>query len=109
MFRNVLIGAGVFVAVVAVLFILGNVGLGFQAYFKPKEVAIERKTFEQSQPHVEGMIRDLSNFYREYNDPNATETQKAVIKATIQHQFANISVSEVPDYLKGFYNQMMGY
>lgn len=107
--KTILAGIGVFIGIIAFIFIMGNIGLGFDAYFKPKVNAIERKTFEQSQSHVEGMVRDLSNFHLQYVDPNSTDAQKAVIKATIQHQFADFPISQVPDQLKGFYNEMMGY
>ena len=107
--KQIWYGILIFLAVVAVMFVIGNVGLGFKAWFNPKEVAIERKTFEQSQSHVEGMIRDLSNFRLQYVDPNTSEAQKAVIKATVQHQFADFPRSRIPDELKGFYNEMFGY
>jgi len=93
------------IGVVGFIVIISAVSLGIKYFGQPMSRHIDQKTFMESQQYVDGSVRDLSRYQIEYQkgDPQA----KAMIKSTVQHQFANFSMEKVPTHLMPFYSSMM--
>lgn len=75
---------------VLVALILGTSELGFKIFerYNPKFENVRRNTYEQSRAYREGTVRDLQNLAMEYTRGN--EEQKAAIRITALHRFADV-------------------
>lgn len=96
---------------VIVLAALGIFGLAYGSYelyafFAPKYTAVDNKVFHESQQYNDGMIRDLENIKREYQQ--ATPEGKQALKATVIHRFEIYPRSKLVDYpdLLNFYDSL---
>lgn len=75
-------------------------------YFaQPMSRSIDQKTFMESQQYVDGSVRDLSKYQVQYTVGD--DATKAMIRSTVQHQFANFPSEKVPMHLQPFYSSMM--
>lgn len=107
--KIVLSSIGGFIGLIAVLFILGLVGLGFFKFFEPKRENIRREVFENTKSYTHGVIQDLGKYYQEYNDAKTTE-DKATIKSVVSMRFAEFDETKIENYkLQQFLIQMRGY
>lgn len=98
-----------FVGLILLVFILGGVGLGYKAFFAPKNAAIDRLVFEETQSFVHGKIQDLAKYKREYNELKSLNDQ-AALRAIINQQFAQFDKSKVQDpALRSFLVSMRGF
>jgi len=80
------------------------IGYGVYYFTAPATVAIENRTFHQSQPYQDGMARDLDNWRMQY--ASATPEGKEIIRATIQHRFAGFDASVLPSDDQAFLAEM---
>ena len=102
-------GIGTFVIVIALVFVLGFVGLGYKKIFKPAHENINREVFENTQSFVHGKIQDLAKYKAEYNELT-DPTEQAALKAIINQQFAQFDSSKINDAnLRNFLVQMRGF
>lgn len=91
--------------------ILLFVGLSFISlwsyqYFAPRYEDARRKVFKQTRSYNEGKMQDLSKYRYEYL--KGTPEEKAIIKSTIQHMFADYESQELPIELRQFLDQIKG-
>lgn len=96
---------GGFVGFLALIFVLNLFGFGNYAFFQPKVVAVQNKTFHESQQYTDGMRRDLENLRMAYihaSDP----LEKQAIRATIQQRFAGYDEDGLSPDLRSFYESV---
>lgn len=77
---------GVIVLVVilyAALFGVSVVGIRLGGMLNQEQQNANRQANQQSQAYVETKQEEMLSFWRQYNDPNATDGQKAAISASI--------------------------
>jgi hypothetical protein len=103
------LSVGVFVGIVAFVFMMGLVGLGYYKFFAPKKENIRREVFEQTQSYVHGKIQDLAKYKKEYDEAESVESKNA-IRSVILVRFAEFDESKIKaSALRGFLISMRGY
>ena len=104
--KEILKWAGVFFGIIAVVFVLELVGLGFFKFFEPKRENIRREVFENTKSYTHGKIQDLAKYYKEYTEGK----DKGAIKAVIQIQFAEFDETRIVNTkLRTFLINMRGF
>jgi len=104
----VLTGLAIFVGLIAVLFILELVGLGFFKFFEPKREDIRREIFENTKSYVHGKIQELAKYKHEYDAADAEGKQ--AIEALIRSQFAEFDEQKIDALsLRTFLTRIRGY
>jgi len=88
----------------AVLAGISAIALGIMWFSAPAQVAIENKTFHQSQAYTDGMARDLYDMQAQYNA--ATPAGKDAIRATVRERFAGFDASNLPPSLQAFLSEI---
>ncbi|MFA5040047.1 MAG: hypothetical protein WC464_00235 [Bdellovibrionales bacterium] len=91
--------------VIATIVIISAVSLAIKYFGQPMSRSIDQKTFMESQQYIDGSIRDLSKYQVQY--AAGDDAAKAIIRSTVQHQFANFPSEKVPLRLQPFYSSMM--
>jgi uncharacterized protein HemX len=86
--------------------ILGAAALGLGIYWvtQPTTVAIQNRTFHESQAYNDGMARDLSDLQMAYM--RADDAGKSTIRATVQQRFAGYDARRLPPNLQMFLTEM---
>lgn len=87
-----------------VTFVLNLFSFSQFAFFAPKVVAVQNKTFHESQAYNDGMIRDLENIKREYQ--SAAPAGKDALRATAIHRFEIYPRDRMPPDLQNFYDSL---
>jgi len=105
MIKKMLVGLLIAFGVALVILLFALFGLGVKSITKPLSAEIDQKTFMHSQQFVDSEVRDLQTYMREYQ--TSDEVQKAIIRETVRHQYANFPEDKIPQYLKSFYMEMM--
>lgn len=103
--KTILLIVGGFALFLAVIFALNLFGFLNYSFFAPKIVAVQNKTFQESQQYNEGMVRDLENIRMEYlrtSDPG----QKAALRAIAIHRFEVYPQERLPPDLQDFYRSI---
>ena len=95
---------GTIVMFIAVIFGLSYFSFSMDRFFAPKQEALRRQVFEQSQAYNAGMLRDLENIQMEYQI--ATPAGKAALRAISIHRFEAYPEDQLPADLHNFYNQL---
>lgn len=104
------LSVGAIVGIVALVFVIGAVGLGYKMVFKPAHENVERKVFENTQSFVHGKIMDLAKYKLEYNELAGKATDQRALQIIISQQMANLDKSKVQDPdLRAFLVQMRGF
>lgn len=93
------------IGIVIAIVVISAVSLGIKYFGQPMSRSIDQKTFMESQQYVDGSIRDLSKYQVQYTVGD--DATKAMIRSTVQHQFANFPSEKVPLHLQLFYSSMM--
>lgn len=105
---------GVFAALAGVIVLLALswlfTGNDFFLYkvFAPKQEAVRRDVFKQSQAYNDGMANQLSDIQRQYvvtPDTNA----KLILLSTAYHRFASYNASQLPPDLQQFLSTVREY
>lgn len=96
---------GVIILVCLLAFGLAFGSYELYAFFQPRYVAVQNKTFQQSQQYNEGMIRDLENIRREYLAAT-TQEQKDALRAIAIHRFEVYPENSLPPDLDSFYRSL---
>lgn len=91
--------------VVGIIVVVTAMGIGIKYFAQPMSRSIDQKTFMESQQYVDGSVRDLSKYQVQYTVGD--DATKAMIRSTVQHQFANFPSEKVPMHLQPFYSSMM--
>lgn len=106
--KGIFTGIGIFVGLIAIVFILELTGLGFFKFFEPKRENIRREVFENTKSYVQGVQQDLGKYYDEYQ--RADEQRKQTIKKVIQMRFPEVDASKLQSpQLRQFLTNMRGY
>lgn len=92
--------------IILTMVIFTAVGLGIYYFSAPMQTKIEYKTFKESQPFNEGMVRDLENLKMEYD--KSDEAGKAALRSTIIHRFSAYDRSKLSGELQSFYHNLTG-
>ena len=87
-----------------IIFGLSYFGLNMDRFFAPRQEALRRQVFEQSNSYNSGMVRDLENIQMQYN--SATPEQKVGLRAIAIHRFEVYPEESLPSNLANFYNQL---
>jgi hypothetical protein len=87
-----------------VLSALAAISLGLLWFTAPAKVAIENRTFHQSQAYTDGMARDLYDLQAQYQ--SASPAGKDAIRATVRERFAGFNPSSLPPSLQSFLMEM---
>ena len=103
------LSVGVFVGIVAFVFIMGLLGLGYYKFFAPKKENIRREVFEQTQSYVHSRIQDLAKYKEEYDKAEDSQDKDA-IRSLILVRFAEFDESKIKAAaLRSFLISMRGY
>lgn len=76
--------------------VIGVATLTWRATVGVKQANIEREIFLESQSQVQGAIRDLANYYREYNQTEDEQEKKAITQLIV-NRLSHIEASQIPD------------
>jgi len=84
----------------------GSAYLGYQMYsfFAPKYRAVDAKVFKESEQYNDGMVRDLAELKRQYDQ--ADDAGKASLRPIIRHRFEVYDSNKLPADLAAFYQSM---
>ena len=106
--KEILKWFGIGIGILALFFVFGLYGLGWQKFFLPKQENIRRQIFEQTQSYVHGKIQDLAKYKDEYD--NADIDSKETIRQTIILRFAEFDETKIKSAsLRNFLIQTRGY
>lgn len=86
----------IFIILTATLFATGVIELRFLEYFGVRRANVEREIFLESQSQVQGAIRDLANYRREYYQTE-DEQERGAIAQLIVNRLSHLELSQVPD------------
>lgn len=99
---------GGFIGLIAVIFILELVGLGFFKFFEPKKEEIRREIYENTPSYVIGKEQELAKSYREWL--KADENEKQVIENMIAVSMERIDPEQIKSVqLRNFLINSRGY
>ncbi len=76
------------------------------AFLNPEIEAVRNDTFHSSQAYNEGMVRDLYELKRQYDQGNPR--QREGLRAMILHQFSVYPQDRLPADLQFFYQTLKG-
>jgi len=106
--KGIVVGLGVLIGFIALIFVLELVGLGFFKFFEPKKENIRREVFENTQSYVHGKVQDLAKHYGEYQKADADGRE--TIRGIIVLQFAEFDEKKIKsDNLRRFLVDMRGF
>ncbi len=100
----------IFLVIIAILVVpvgLTFYQLGFFKFFAPKFQNIKRDVFKETRSYNEGKIQGLARYRLQYVQGSSEE--KAIIKSTIIHMFADYQEDDMPYQLKLFLTEIRGY
>lgn len=92
------------IAVLLVIFGLNYYGYLADAFFMPRQEAVRHATFECSDAHVDGLVRDLRAIRDQYN--RADDAGKAGLADTFRHEANGFTCGELPFDLQSFSNSL---
>lgn len=99
------LGIGSIVLILVLIAGLSFGGFYAYAYFQPKYVGVQYKTFKQSQQYNDGMANRLEQ-YQEAYDQCTTAPCRDNIASMVKHDFASYNADLLPSQLRGFYDKM---
>ena len=106
--KNVFKVSGFVAAVIAVIFVIGLFGLGWNKFFLPKQENIRRDVFEETQSYVHGKIQDLAKYKLEYD--NASTEEQDALRFIIVNRFAEFDETKIKAAgLRNFLTKIRGY
>lgn len=76
--------------------------------FAPRQEAVRREVFKQSQAYNDGMANQLSDIQRQYATTTDTNA-KLILLATAYHRFASYDASQLPPDLQQFLSRVTAY
>ena len=97
-------GALGLIALIVVVFILNLAGFAQYSFFAPKYTAVQNQVFHESQAYNDGMLRDLENIKREYQQ--ASPQGKQALRATALHRFEIYPRERLTPDLLNFYDSL---
>ena len=89
---------------VAVLIAAGAAIEATYSVFRPVTVAIDYKTFKQSQSYNDGMAKDLGNFQLSYLQ--ASGAQQQALRAVVLDRFSGYDDTKLSPNLREFLTQL---
>ncbi len=90
-----------FLIVLVVIFSLDWIVMGHNfflyKFFAPRQEAVRREVYENTKSYHQGNIQRLNSLCTEVTKTD--DDHKALINDTINHEFAEWNMNDVPDYL----------
>ena len=102
--RAVLLTLSGIVLILAATFGSAYFAYEMSSFFAPKYRALDAKVFKESEQYNDGMVRDLAELKRQYDQ--ADDAGKAALRPVIRHRFEVYDSNKLPDDLKSFYQSM---
>lgn len=91
------------VLMVALLFILGGVSVGYKLTIGKANADANREVFKHTEIYSEGVASNLAKSYKEYNSAE-TEKEKTVIMNYVIMMYPNLDIDTIEnDTLRQFY------
>lgn len=75
-------------------------------FYAPRYEQVRYNTFKESQTYNDGMLRQIREAKREYEQAN--DEQKGAIKVFTLHSFDGYDIDRLPPDLKNFYDVLSG-
>lgn len=97
---------GLLFGVAALSFGLTAIGWVNFDFWGTKFVNTEHKIFKQSEPFIDGQIRELTRLQLQYED--ADEGHKKALRSLILTEASTINEDELPANLRGFLSKLHG-
>ena len=97
---------GALVAAALLVFALTGVGWFNYDFWGVKFVNSEHRIFENSQPFIDGQIRELTRLQLQYEQ--ADEGHRAALRSMILTEAATISDDQLPSNLRAFLSRVRG-
>jgi hypothetical protein len=91
-----------FVLIYAILFGLSIASIRLGGVLNQEQQNANRKANQQSQAYVETKQEDILSLIRQYNDPNATDGQKAAVAASVCEDASLIQPGDYPSTAVSF-------
>jgi hypothetical protein len=98
------IGILVLAGFVALCVGVGFLDLGLQSYFSPRQEAVRRNTFKQSNAYNEGLVQELRSMQFQYEQ--ADHAHKAALRSIILHRVAAYDELALPNDTQYFLAQI---
>jgi len=107
--KKFLIGAGIVILVLVVIFALTYTKLGFRRFFGPKFQNVEREIFDETKSYVHGKNQDLARYYRQYT-MSKDEDERSKIAGFIRLEFGEFPAKNINDQtLRSFLIRIRGF
>lgn len=97
--------------IVMTAFVFGGktLNLAFQRHFRPQEVEIERKVFNESYIKVNGLNKDLAKYYEKYMLSD-NSFDKQIIAEIVKERMVELKTENVPsDKIRKWLVEIRGY
>jgi hypothetical protein len=95
-------------AIIVVLAVLGFAanyfGLVSDRFFMPRQEQVRHQTFECSDSHVDGLVRELRQIRDQWKGADAAG--KAALADTFKHEYNGFTCGQLPEDLQAFYNAL---
>ena len=104
MLKTIFVTIAGIVLAIGVSFGAAYIGLQMNTFFQPRYRALDVKVFKESEQYNDGMVRDLAELKRQYDQ--ADDAGKAALRPIIRHRFEVYDTNKLPDDLKSFYQAM---
>jgi hypothetical protein len=98
--KVVAVCVGSVIALCLLAFGLNYAGLLGDRFFQPREEQLRHQTFECSDAHVDGLVRDLRSIRDQYN--RADDAGKAALSDTFRHEANGFTCGDLPYDLQSF-------
>ncbi len=103
-----LAGVGGLVLLLALSWIFTGNDFFLYKAFAPKQEAVRREVFKQSQAYNDGMANQLADIQRQYATTTDTNA-KLVLLSTTYHRYASYDASQLPGELQLFLASVRSY
>lgn len=102
--RSILLTLSGVILLLTSVFGLAYFSYQMNSFFAPKYRALDAKVFKESEQYNDGMIRDLAELKRQYDQ--ADDAGKAALRPVIRHRFEVYDTNKLPADLAAFYQSM---
>lgn len=108
-FKIMGVAIGGIILMIALIWGLGFLRLGYFKTFAPKTENVRREVFEETQSYVQGKVQDLAKSYEEYDKAETMEDKDAIEQAIVL-RFAEFDESKIQSVdLRNFLIKMRGF
>lgn len=105
--KNIFAIIGIIILVVALIFGIGYLRVGYTRTVEKQQRTAERHAFEGSRSYIVGSIQQLARYKVQWEQ--ADEKERKAIESTVRMQMAEFPLDEAPHELRGFLRNARGY